>query len=80
MDGLVEIPTLKYQLFGHAAPFQEGSETRNIKEDGNIITLPCRDIKNKEDQSKEDQKGSQWATPSEPIASKRKWSTEVGKD
>ncbi|XP_055813850.1 protein HESO1-like [Solanum dulcamara] len=71
MDGLVEIPTLKYQLFGHAAPFQEGSGT-NIKEDGNIITLPCRDIKNKEDQSK----GGQSAKPSEPIPTKRKWSTE----
>ncbi|XP_055813861.1 uncharacterized protein LOC129883260 [Solanum dulcamara] len=72
MDGLVEIPTLKYQLFGHAAPFQEGSETRNIKEDGNTVTLPCRDIKNKEDQLKEGQS----AKPSEPIAKKRKWSTE----
>ncbi|KAL3329277.1 hypothetical protein AABB24_036397 [Solanum stoloniferum] len=76
MDGLIEIPKLKSQLFGNAAPFQEVSETRNIKEDGNIITLPCRDIKNKEDQSKEGQNGSQLAIPSEPIATKRKWSTE----
>ncbi|XP_059309942.1 protein HESO1-like [Lycium ferocissimum] len=75
MDGLVEVPTLRYQLFGHAAPFQDGSQTANIKEDGNIITLPCGDIKNKEDQSKEGQKGSQLATPSEPIATKKKWST-----
>lgn len=76
MDGLVEVPTLKYHLFGHAAPFQESSQTRNIKEDGNIITVPCRDIKNKEDQSKESQKGSQLIIPSEPIVTKRKWSTE----
>ncbi|KAK6781206.1 hypothetical protein RDI58_023390 [Solanum bulbocastanum] len=76
MDGLIEIPKLKSQLFGNAAPFEEVSETRNIKEDGNIVTLPCRDIKNKEDQSKEGQNRSQLAIPSEPIATKRKWSTE----
>ncbi|XP_015086026.1 uncharacterized protein LOC107029190 isoform X1 [Solanum pennellii] len=92
MDGLVEIPKLKSQLFGNAAPFQDVFETRNMKEDGNIITLPCRDIKNKEDQSKEGQNGSQWAIPSEPVAkstegweglasvsggqSKGEWSTE----
>ncbi|KAK4341576.1 hypothetical protein RND71_040077 [Anisodus tanguticus] len=76
MDGLIEVPALKYHLFGHAAPFQEGSQTGNIKEDGNITTLPCREIKNKEDLSKEGQKGSQLITPSEPIATKRKWSTE----
>ncbi|KAG5594918.1 hypothetical protein H5410_036150, partial [Solanum commersonii] len=45
MDGLVEIPTLKFQLFGRATPFQDGSETRNIIEDVNTTTLPCRDIK-----------------------------------
>jgi len=75
MDGLVEIPTLKYQLFGRAAPFHDGSETRNIIEDGNTTTLPCRDIK-KPDQSKESQKGIQSAIPSEPITTKRKWSIE----
>ncbi|WMV48236.1 hypothetical protein MTR67_041621 [Solanum verrucosum] len=58
MDGLVEIPTLKYQLLGRAAPFQDGSETRKIIEDGNTTTLPCTDIK-KQDQSKESQKGIQ---------------------
>ncbi|KAM3306189.1 hypothetical protein P3S67_013059 [Capsicum chacoense] len=73
MDGIVEVPTLKYHLFGHAAPFQEGSQTGNIKEDGNIIALP---IKNKEDQSKDGQNGSQLAIPSESVAIKRKWSTE----
>ncbi|PHT85355.1 hypothetical protein T459_07461 [Capsicum annuum] len=73
MDGIVEVPTLKYHLFGHAAPFQEGSQTGNVKEDGNIIALP---IKNKEDQSKDDQTGSQLAIPSESVAIKRKWSTE----
>ncbi|KAG5588862.1 hypothetical protein H5410_049296 [Solanum commersonii] len=45
MDYLVEIPTLKYQLFGHASPFHDGYETRNIIEDGNTTTLPCSDIK-----------------------------------
>ncbi|KAF3632374.1 putative flavin-containing monooxygenase YUCCA10-like [Capsicum annuum] len=73
MDGIVEVPTLKYHLFGHAAPFQEGSQTGNVKEDGNIIALP---IKNKEDQSKDGQNGSQLAIPSESVAIKRKWSTE----
>ncbi|KAM3327124.1 hypothetical protein P3S67_002250 [Capsicum chacoense] len=72
MDGIVEVTTLKYHLFGHAAPFQEGSQTGNVK-DGNIIALP---IKNKEDQSKDGQNGSQLAIPSESVAIKRKWSTE----
>ncbi|KAM3356944.1 protein HESO1 isoform X1 [Capsicum galapagoense] len=76
MDGIVEVPMLKHHLFGHAAPFQEDSQTKNIKENGNIVALPCSDIKNKEDQSKEGQKGSQSAVPSEPIATKRKCSTD----
>ncbi|KAG5611147.1 hypothetical protein H5410_022428 [Solanum commersonii] len=79
MDGLIEIPTLKYQLFGRAAPFQYGSETRNIIEDGNTTTLPCTDIK-KRHQSKESQKGIQSAIPSEPITSKKNGLLKVGKD
>ncbi|KAK4356864.1 hypothetical protein RND71_022474 [Anisodus tanguticus] len=80
MDGLIEVPALKYHLFGHAAPFEEGSQTRNIKEDGNIITLLCREIKNKEDLSKEGQKGSQLATPSEPISTNENGLLKIGKD
>nr|XP_016441612.1 PREDICTED: uncharacterized protein LOC107767205 [Nicotiana tabacum] len=77
MDGLVELPALRYQLFRHAAaPFQVDSQTSNIEENGNSITIPCRDIKNKEDQSTEGQKESQEAIPSETITTKRKWSTE----
>ncbi|KAG5595604.1 hypothetical protein H5410_036836 [Solanum commersonii] len=60
MDILVKIPTLKYQLFGRAAPFQEVSEKRNIIEDGSTTTLPCIDS----------------AIPSEPIATKTKLSME----
>ncbi|KAG5586258.1 hypothetical protein H5410_046692 [Solanum commersonii] len=74
IDGLVKIPTLKYQLFGRATPFQDSSETRNNIEEGNTTTLPCGDIK-KRDQSKESQKGSQSAIPFEHIATKRKLST-----
>nr|XP_016454957.1 PREDICTED: protein HESO1-like isoform X6 [Nicotiana tabacum] len=77
MDGLVELPALRYQLFRHAAtPFQVDSQTSNIEENGNSIALPCRDIMNKEDQSTEGQKESQGAIPSEPITTKRKWSSE----
>ncbi|OIS98470.1 PREDICTED: protein HESO1-like isoform X2 [Nicotiana attenuata] len=77
MDGLVELPALRYQLFRHAAaPFKVDSQTSNIEENGNSITLPCRDIKNKEDQSTEGQKESQGAIPSEPITTKKKWSSE----
>ncbi|KAG5594913.1 hypothetical protein H5410_036145 [Solanum commersonii] len=75
MDDLVEIPTLKFQLFGRATPFQYCSETRNIIEDGNTTTLPCRDIK-KPNQSKESQKGIQLAILSKPITTKIKWSIE----
>ncbi|KAH0672675.1 hypothetical protein KY290_024908 [Solanum tuberosum] len=79
IDGLVEIPTLKYRLFGPSSPFQEGSETRNIIEDGNTTTLRCRDIK-KQDQSDESRKGIYSALSSEPITTKENGLPKVGKD
>ncbi|WMV37473.1 hypothetical protein MTR67_030858 [Solanum verrucosum] len=79
MDGLVEIPILKFQLFGRVTPIQDGSETRKIIEYGNTPTLPYRDIK-KPYQIKESHKGIQSALLSEPITRKIKWPIEGWKE
>ncbi|KAH0737905.1 hypothetical protein KY290_036610 [Solanum tuberosum] len=53
----------------YKSPFQDGSEIRNITEDGNTSTLSCRDIK-KQEQSCEG------LTSVSCGQSKGKWSTE----